>query len=340
MRKILILFHGHFAVSPDTLVDGLNKSDYESEAVADIDEMLERLNAEGGGVVVLGFESRAGLVSLSRRVRNDLQSIPVQFIVCGLPVEDVQSAVDAGADDVLPGSVDRAEFSYRLRATFLRLRNQIRVLEERDFFRNAARQEEELSSRILDQHLILKQAFRNIEELNKELEKTNDRLEQVARFDVLSGLLNRLTLFSTIDMEIERSKRTDMALTGIMLDIDNFKAVNDEYGHLCGDEVIRDVGARLSRHLRKYDQAGRYGGEEFFILLPNADLHQSYIIAERIRHDFAESSIACIEQRIRVTGSFGVAEFRPGESRENWLSRADRNMYIAKNRGRNRVVAE
>ena len=340
MRKILILFHGHFESPPAQLAGGLNKNDYDSLEVADTEELLERLNEAQGGVLVVGFVDRKGLVELARRVRNDLHSVAAQLIVCGLPAKEVQAAIDAGADDVLQGNLDQIEFSYRLRATFLRLRNQMRVIEERDFYRNAARQEEELSSRILDQHLILKKAFRNIEDLNKELEKTNDRLEHVARFDVLSGLLNRQSLFATIDMEIERSKRSDTVLTGIMLDIDNFKAVNDEYGHLCGDEVIREVGARLNHHLRKYDQAGRYGGEEFFVLLPNANLHQSYVIAERVRHDFVESYISCIDHNVRITGSFGIAEYRPGESRENWLSRADQNMYVAKQRGRNRVIAE
>lgn len=340
MDQIRVLFCGdwdeYIAEFRRTLRDG----PYRTHVASDDGALFELLNEPAEGIVILAHHDPKASIDLCRRLRSDFYGCPIQIIILGAHEDWLEQATDAGVDDFLVAPINGLEFQYRVRAAAIRLRTQLRLLEERDFFRRAAKQEEELSSRILDQHMILKQAFQNIEHLNRELEDTNARLEKVARYDILSGLLNRMSLFGVIDMEIERTMRTKMPLSGIMVDIDNFKQINDEHGHLAGDQVISEIGKRLRNHLRKYDQAGRYGGEEFFVVLPNTNLHQAYIIAERFRHGLAERAVVLDETEVRITASFGIAEYRHGETRESWIARSDRNMYVAKQSGRNRVVAE
>jgi diguanylate cyclase (GGDEF)-like protein len=143
-----------------------------------------------------------------------------------------------------------------------------------------------------------------------------------------------------MEVEVERAIRTGMPLAGIMFDIDKFKQINDNYGHVCGDLVIEEIGALMRRSLRKYDHAGRYGGEEFFIILPNTTGAQAYGWAERFRDSLAALEISFGGKIVPVTASLGVAQFRIGENREAWVSRADKAMYLAKEGGRNRTVME
>lgn len=274
-----------------------------------------------------------------KRLRSHYYEKALQILFIADEEVLISRAIDAGADDFLPTASINQELGSRLHAAFIRFQSQLRLWEERDFFRKAAKQEEELSSRILDQHMILKQAFQNIETINRELEDANKQLEKVARYDMLSGLLNRASLVSAMDVEIERATRSEADLSGIMLDIDNFKEINDSHGHLYGDHVISEIGHRLLQSLRKYDQAGRYGGEEFFIILPDTGIEQAFLIAERFRKELQDNPIMHGGSASVVTASFGIAQFHIGETRTMWLSRADKLMYDAKQSGRNRVIA-
>ncbi|WP_020612356.1 GGDEF domain-containing response regulator [Sediminispirochaeta bajacaliforniensis] len=271
-------------------------------------------------------------------IRRRFPGIPLQILLVAKAPNSVQDCLNSGGDDFVCKPILRLEFLTRIRASLIRERAQRDIYTERDFFRNAVRYEEELSNRILDQHLHLKEAFANIEKINQELETSNRRLEKIARFDILSGLLNRMSLFHAIDIEIERAVRTGRNLSGIMVDLDFFKMINDNHGHLAGDEAIRMVGKVLIQEMRRYDQAGRYGGEEFFVVLPDSNGEQALGIAERLRKKLESSPFFFDRKKISLTASFGVTTFRPGESREHWIGRADRAMYQAKQGGRNRVV--
>ncbi len=275
-----------------------------------------------------------------RGLRNIFFQEPVQIVAGVSDAENARKVLEYGADDAFLVSLDPGEMVVRILAAVLRLRAQIRIFGNLDFFMKAAKQEEELSSRILDEHMVLKEAFQYIETMNQELEETNKQLEQIARYDTLSGLLNRASLFAAIDTEIERSLRTSARLSGIMIDIDNFKTINDTYGHLHGDRVIAEIGRRLTDMLRKYDLAGRYGGEEFFVILPNSTLHQAYLIAERFRKRLERDPFDFSGETVVVTASFGIAEYRSGETREGWISRCDAQMYRAKAAGKNQVSGE
>ena len=290
--------------------------------------------------VVLSYRMDDRGTGTLMHLRNVFFQEPVQILACVSKIEDARTVLEYGADDYLVFPCESTECISRLYAAVTRLRLLIRVYGERDFFKKAAKQEEELSSRILDQHLILKEAFQNIESMNQELEETNKQLEQDARYDILSGLMNRNSLFNSMSSEIERATRSLTPLSGIMMDVDNFKDINDKFGHLHGDRVIAEIGRRLKVLLRKYDFAGRYGGEEFFIILPNTSLQQAYLIAERFRRQMAENTVDFSGEPVTITASFGIAQYRTGETREEWVSRCDSYLYRAKNAGRNRVVGE
>ena len=167
-----------------------------------------------------------------------------------------------GSDDFIRKPFDEHELRARTRAAQIRWQSQATLLKEREFYRIAVAEEERLSSLVLDQNQSLKDAYDKIRRLNEELEKANRELEQIAAYDSLSGLLNRRSLFTRIAIEIERSIRLDVPLAGLMIDIDRFKGINDNYGHQCGDMVIREIGARLSRRAAQVRLRGalRRGG--------------------------------------------------------------------------------
>ena len=287
--------------------------------------------------VVLSSALEKSGYNFLRTLRTRFFQEAVQIIAGVGGAAGARKALELGADDAFFVDQAAAESASCVQAAALRLKQQIRVFGNLDFFMKAAKQEEELSSRILDRHMVLKEAFENVESVNQELEQTNKQLERIARYDTLSGLLNRASLFTTMDAEIERALRTKTRLSGIMIDIDDFKMINDTYGHLHGDRVIAEIGRRLKSMLRKYDLAGRYGGEEFFVILPNTALQQAYLIAERFRIRMAENPFRFSKDDVVVTASFGIGEYRPSETRESWVSRCDSQLYRSKATGRNRV---
>lgn len=169
----------------------------------------------------------------------------------------------------------------------------------------------------------------------------NARLEQLAQTDPLTQLLNRRALTERITAEMERALRYDSTMALLMIDLDHFKRVNDTYGHLVGDDVLRDVAQLLSDTIRTSDIVARYGGEEFLVLLPETDDAGAESFAERIRfaveqHLFASDSLP---EPLRLTASVGVAVYPAAriESVEDLFARADAALYRAKADGRNRV---
>lgn len=153
--------------------------------------------------------------------------------------------------------------------------------------------------------------------------------------DGLTGLYNHRFIFERLEEEIAKVARYGRPLSIIMLDIDNFKQVNDTFGHRAGDEVILSVAHAIMASLRKTDVAGRYGGEEFLVLLPETDLKAAHIVAEKIRNTVALLQFETKD--LAVTISAGVAEAEKGESFEALINRADAKLYTAKRNGKNRV---
>ncbi|SNR95790.1 MULTISPECIES: PleD family two-component system response regulator [unclassified Azospirillum] len=171
----------------------------------------------------------------------------------------------------------------------------------------------------------------------------------MALTDSLTGLFNRRYLSAHLPRLLDRSGGNAKPVSALMFDIDHFKVVNDSWGHGVGDEVLKEVAGRASRNLRNFDLVARLGGEEFVVIMPDTDMTQATLVAERLRKRIAETSfdVAAPVQKIDVTISIGVAvtdgrldeEGKP-ESGEQLLRRADMALYQAKRSGRNRVVVD
>lgn len=177
---------------------------------------------------------------------------------------------------------------------------------------------------------------REIEVLQEQLKQERER----ALTDPLTGLANRIAVLEELDRLAGEDDGQPASL--IMIDIDHFKAVNDSHGHLIGDRVIRFVAQTITRNVKGRDTAGRYGGEEFVVLLPATDIRGAQAVAETIRHAIAQARLVRTETKLplgQITVSAGVANRRRDEDITDWLNRADQALYRAKNKGRNRVEA-
>ncbi len=186
----------------------------------------------------------------------------------------------------------------------------------------------------------LKSMLESLQISQKEVNQQNEKLQILATRDSLTSCLNRRSFNEKCEQELDTAERDGKPLSCIMMDIDHFKSINDTFGHAIGDRVIRQVVDAIRSGLRSIDSIGRYGGEEFCILLPGLDLDQASIVAERLRFRVeAEAYDLLVEEDGRiVTCSFGVAstEVCPFDT-SKLVDGADRAMYVSKNGGRNRV---
>lgn len=165
-----------------------------------------------------------------------------------------------------------------------------------------------------------------------------EEIQHLAKTDDLTGINNRRQLFTLGNRELNRAKRYQHPFTVIMLDIDNFKEVNDTYGHAIGDEALKSLAKLCQINIRKIDILGRYGGEEFVILLPNTNLYQGNEIADRLRVQVEDTTINTDAGEIKITISLGLAQMDSSTpTLAALIDRADTALYQAKNTGRNRV---
>ena len=182
-------------------------------------------------------------------------------------------------------------------------------------------------------------AGKRIIDLQLSLMEAREELREKANKDLLTKLPNRSAILATLETEIARSHRDQRSVGIALLDIDHFKKVNDTYGHFAGDAVLRETAARLKASTRAYDQVGRYGGEEFLVVLPNCEMEQAVQQADRMRLRLQESKIlADAGVEIPVTASFGVTVTDLSDRDPDVFIRvADEALYRAKANGRNRV---
>lgn len=172
--------------------------------------------------------------------------------------------------------------------------------------------------------------------------KLEQRILSLARTDYLTGLLNRRAFIERLEAEINKGKRMRGSFGLVIIDIDHFKQINDTYGHQAGDIVLQSFARTIKNSCRGYDFIGRYGGEEFIIGLPDADMNQAALTAERIRLRVAEEDIWLPgkDVLIKITASFGITAMENGvpSSVDLLISAADDALYLAKSLGRNQVV--
>jgi diguanylate cyclase (GGDEF)-like protein/PAS domain S-box-containing protein len=187
----------------------------------------------------------------------------------------------------------------------------------------------------------LRQTLGDLERTREQINTQNEELRRLAMRDPMTGCLNRRAFFDTAGELVPAALKGDAKLCCIMTDIDHFKGFNDLYGHSVGDQVIQVVARALAASVRNTDLLCRYGGEEFCILLPNTDLAEASLIAERARASIetgASSAIRTVQVR-RITSSFGVAALEDGAlSLQELIDQADQALYASKEGGRNRVT--
>ncbi len=172
-----------------------------------------------------------------------------------------------------------------------------------------------------------------------QIQAANEKLRQLSRTDGLTGLLNRKTWETELMEELNRFLRHRHKASLVMFDIDHFKKINDGCGHPAGDEVIRQTARVLKNNLRNIDIAGRYGGEEFAVILLDTNARGAFTVAERVREAVEKNTVEYEDSKVQYTISLGIAELTPAiADRTHWIDCADKALYQAKKSGRNNTV--
>lgn len=178
-----------------------------------------------------------------------------------------------------------------------------------------------------------------IKALQEELRESNRQLEELSNTDGLTKLYNRRYFMEMLELEFQRAQRYEAKLGFVMIDIDHFKDFNDTYGHLLGDRILYEVAQILRENLRVHDIVGRYGGEEFALLMPETDMKGALVVAERYRKRIEDFMLLENERELKITISLGVATYPRADikSVDDLIRMADNALYKAKKNGRNRV---
>jgi diguanylate cyclase len=171
------------------------------------------------------------------------------------------------------------------------------------------------------------------------LKEANKRIEELAELDDLTGSFNRRCIMRFLDDEIERAHRANTPCSVSLIDLDWFKRINDTYGHPTGDEVLRTFAITVFANIRGVDRFGRYGGEEFLLLLPDTPHDVAVRLLNRLRAIIAELDWSAFSPGMQVTMSAGIVTLKAGETADALLARADGALYKAKAEGRNRIVS-
>ena len=168
--------------------------------------------------------------------------------------------------------------------------------------------------------------------------QVEEALEKAARIDPLTGLLNRRAFMSRIKSEETRFSRNKRSFCLMMADIDHFKRINDSYGHEAGDHILKELSHLIAEKLRLQDSIGRWGGEEFLIMLPETGVNGAAFVAEKLRKTIQNHEFLYHEHQLHVTLSFGISAYEDMMTIDTCIKQADDNLYLAKRQGRNRVV--
>ena len=246
-------------------------------------------------------------IEVARRIKGNkaLPFIPIIMQTALDSTEDKVEGLEAGADDYITKPIDFAELKARLRS-MLRIKRLQEALEERE----------------------------------KELLEVNERLRYMSQTDGLTGLDNRRHLNERIEEMFQQAQRLSEPFSLVMCDLDKFKSVNDTYGHQAGDELLKQLARILKDEAREIDRVGRYGGEEFMLLLPGTVLDAAVTFAERVRKRIEGHTFTFDGGTLQRTASFGVSGLpHPKVDQSDALVRtADDALYVAKETGRNRVI--
>ena len=286
----------------------LEAGGYQIESAADGIEALERVRQSPPDLILLDIMMpHIDGIEVARRIKGD-ESLPFIPIIMQTALDTVQHKVeglDAGADDYVTKPINFAELEARVKSML-----RIKLLQD------------------------------ELARANEHLARANDELQRVAVTDALTGLHNRRNVETLLHDMFEHSIRLKEPLACAMFDLDHFKSVNDTHGHQVGDVVLQQLAGILEATAREIDKVGRYGGEEFIVLLPGAGLDDAVTFADRTRQQVESHTFAFEGGSLRRTISCGVAAFPHPRiaHREALVKAADDALYVAKELGRNRVV--
>ena len=275
---------------------------YTVEAARDGLEALERVHARAPDLILLDvMMPKLDGIEVVRRIKGNplLPFIPIIMQTALETTEDKVEGLDAGADDYITKPIDFAELEARVKSLL------------------------------------------RIKALQAELARANEQLLRISQVDGLTGMDNRRHIEERLTEMFEHAARLNEPLAVVMCDVDHFKSVNDTHGHQAGDAVLRQVADVLRQTAREIDRVGRYGGEEFLVLLPGANADDAEAFADRVRHAIESREFLYDGGSVRRTMSAGVAAWPHPDVRhqEALVKAADDALYVAKETGRNRVVA-
>ena len=281
---------------------------YETLSASDGQEALESVRANVPDLMLLDIMMpRIDGIEVARRVKSDptLPFIPIIMQTALDSTEQKVEGLDAGADDYITKPINFAELEARVRSLL-----RIKALQE------------------------------EVERQKTSLETLNERLLRISQTDGLTGLFNRRHIEEELEHMYQHSVRLGEPLSLVMTDLDKFKSVNDTYGHQAGDEVLRQMAEILRHAIREIDRVGRFGGEEFMLLLPGTAADEAVTFAERVRQTLESHTFTFQGGSLQRTGSFGVATFPHPRIKncDSLVRAADDALYVAKETGRNRVV--
>ena len=197
---------------------------------------------------------------------------------------------------------------------------------------------ERLVENLSESHAQMKQLNTELRKNNAALQKALEKISTMATRDELTNSHNRRYLMEFLAREKSRADRTSSVFSLAVIDLDYFKRVNDTYGHIVGDDVLKQVVKLIQRHVRATDCFARFGGEEFALVYSATELEEAQQSAERLRQEISATPLTCDSFSIYTSVSIGIAEFRPGEDVAELLRRADQALYVAKSGGRDRVM--
>lgn len=247
-------------------------------------------------------------IEFIRQLRLDERTADIPVIMCTgvmLKSENLQTALEAGASDYIRKPIDRIELIARTHSM-----------------------------------LQLGESFQTIKVQNQQLKETMVRIERLARTDPLTQLSNRRDILEKLKLIVNTADRHRRSFSLVLGDIDHFKLFNDQFGHDCGDFVLRSTGELITSNLREQDLVGRWGGEEFLLVLPETDAFGAQIIAEKIRKTLQDHVFEFEKTPLHIRMTFGVAEYECQGSVDACLKRADQALYRGKEKGRNQVCLD
>jgi two-component system cell cycle response regulator len=281
---------------------------YISESASDGQEALNKVEQAPPDLILLDvMMPKIDGIEVARRVKGNasLPFIPIIMQTALDTTENKVEGLEAGADDYITKPIDFPELKARLRS-MLRIKRLQEELEERE----------------------------------RQLLEANQRLRHMSQTDGLTGVDNRRHLEERIDEMFEHARRLNEPFACVMCDLDRFKHVNDTYGHQAGDAVLKQFARILRHEVREIDRVGRYGGEEFMMLLPGTVLDAAMTFAERVRKQVEANTFTFDGGSLKRTASFGVAAWphpRIGDA-EMLVRAADDALYVAKETGRNKAI--